>query len=93
MLEVIDKEPQEYSYEFGRWTAARLAKHLGKETGVNLSGSQVARILTQKKYAYLWGKYSLEDKQDRELRKVFKEKLEKYMKIAKEEPECLQTWL
>jgi len=92
MLEVVDKEPQEYSYEFGRWTAARLAKHLGKETGVNLSGAQVARILTQKKYAYLWGKYSLEDKQDRELRKVFKEKLEKYIEITKTEPKRLQIW-
>jgi transposase len=92
MLETIEKEPQEYSYEFGRWTAARLAKHLEKETGLSLSGSQVARILTQKKYAYLWGKYSLEDKQDRELRKVFKEKLERYIKITKSEPESLQIW-
>lgn len=92
MLEVIDKEPLEYNYEFGRWTAARLAKHLGRETKISLSGSQVARILTQKKYTYLWAKYSLEDKQDRELRKVFKEKLEKYIRIAKEESKRLQIW-
>jgi transposase len=92
MLEVIEKEPEAYNYEFGRWTATRLAKHLGTETKIILSGSQVARILTQKKYAYLWAKYSLEDKQNQELRKVFKEKLEKYIKIAKKEPERLQIW-
>lgn len=92
LLETIERSPSEYNYEFGRWTGARLGKHLEKETGISLSGSQIARILAQKKYVYIWGKYSLEDKQDRELRKEFKEKLEGYIKLAKEQPECLQVW-
>ncbi|GBE76204.1 hypothetical protein myaer87_34310 [Microcystis aeruginosa NIES-87] len=62
----IPEEP-----EFGRWTAARLAEHLEKETGIKLSGSQVRRILRRKKYVYIWAKYSLEDKQDKKLRKAF----------------------
>jgi hypothetical protein len=36
----------------------------------------VRRILRRKKYVYIWAKYSLEDKQDKELRKAFKEKLD-----------------
>ncbi|MBD2428054.1 winged helix-turn-helix domain-containing protein [Phormidium sp. FACHB-1136] len=48
VLEVIDKEPQDYGYAFGTWTAERLASHLEKETGIKLSGSQVRRILVKK---------------------------------------------
>lgn len=92
LLVIIEKEPGEYGYEFGRWTAARLAKHLEKETGIKLSGSQVSRILQRKKYVYIWAKYSLEDKQDPEKRKAFKEKLAEYIKIAKMSPEQLQIW-
>jgi len=39
-----------------------------------------------------WSKYSLEDKQDPEKRKLFKAKLEEYIRIAKESPERLQIW-
>lgn len=48
LLEVIDKEPQDYGYEFGNWTAQRLATHLEKETGIQLSGGQIRRILSKK---------------------------------------------
>jgi transposase len=92
LLEVIEKEPIEYGYDFGRWTAARLATYLEKVTGIKLSGSQVRRILNRKKYAYLWAKYSLEDKQDPEKRKLFKEKLSEYLRITKTTPERLQVW-
>ena len=66
--------------------------HLEKETGIKLSGSQVRRILRRKKYVYIWAKYSLEDKQDKKLRKAFKEKLDEYLKLAKEKPESIQAW-
>jgi len=49
LLDTVDKEPQELGYEFGRWTAARLATYLEEITGIKLSGSQVARILEKKK--------------------------------------------
>jgi transposase len=92
LLEIIDKEPKEYGYEFGRWTAARLATYLEEITGIKLSGSQVRRILERKKYVYIWAKYSLEDKQNPEKRKVFKEKLLEYLRITKESPDRLQVW-
>jgi len=63
-----------------------------KETGIGLSGTQVRRILKAKKYVYLWAKYSLEDKQNLEERSLFKQKLAKYLRIAKESPERLQVW-
>ncbi len=58
LLEIVEKDPVEYGYEFGRWTSARLATYLEKVTGIQLSGSQVRRILSRKKYVYLWAKYS-----------------------------------
>ena len=92
LLKLIEKEPEEYGYELGRWTAARLATHLELATGIKLSGSQVRRILERKKYVYLWAKYSLEDKQNPEKRKAFKEKLLEYLRITQESPERLQVW-
>ena len=64
LLETVEKEPQELGYEFGRWSAQRLATYLEEETGISLSGSQVRRILSRKKYVYLWAKYSLESKRN-----------------------------
>jgi len=75
LLETIEKDPGEYGYEFGRWTAARLATYLEKITGIKLSGSQITRILHKKKYVYIWAKYSLEDKQNPLERQAFKQKL------------------
>ncbi len=92
LMEVIEKEPSEYSYEFGRWTAARLSTHLEQETGIKLSGEQVRRILKEKKYAYHWAKYSLEDKQNQEKREAFKEKLSGYIEASQKEPSKIQVW-
>ena len=92
LMSTIEKLPSELGYEFGRWTAARLAKYLMEKTGIELSGEQVRRILLKKKYVYLWAKYSLEDKQDSEKRAAFKEKLAGYLEASKEEPARIQVW-
>lgn len=92
LLETIEKDPQELGYEFGRWTAERIAVYLEQETGIRLSGSQVRRTLKAKKYVFLWAKYSLEEKQDPEKRKLFKAKLDEYLRITKETPDKLQVW-
>ena len=54
LLETIDKEPQDIGYEFGRWSAKRLATYLEEVTGIKLSGSQVWRI-SQKKSTFTCG--------------------------------------
>jgi transposase len=92
LLQVVEQTPMELGYEFGRWTTARLAKHLEKTTQIKMSSVQVGRILVQKKYAYLWAKYSLEEKQDSEKRAAFKEKLEEALTRSKASPEKLQIW-
>lgn len=92
LLETIDKEPQDLGYEFGRWTAQRLAIYLENCPGIKLSGAQVRRILKEKKYVYLWAKYSLESQKEPEKRTAFKQKISEYIKIAKLSPERLQVW-
>ncbi|MDY7024209.1 MAG: IS630 family transposase [Cyanobacteriota bacterium] len=92
LMETIEKDPTELGYDLGRWSTARLATYLKEITGIELSGEQVRRILKKKKYAYLWAKYSLEDKQDPRKREVFKEKLEGYIEASKIEPAKVQIW-
>jgi len=76
----------------GRWTAQRLATYLEESTGIKLSVGQVRRILKQKKYVYLWAKYSLESKRNPEKRTAFKIKIAEYLKVEKPTPERLQVW-
>jgi len=75
LLKTVDQEPSDFGYEFGRWTAERLATYLTEQTGIDLSSSQVRRILKRKKYSYIWAKYDLEDKQIQLLEQNFKRKL------------------
>ena len=92
LFEIIEVEPEKYGYEFGRWTTARLAIYLKEKTGIELSSTQVRRILKSKKYVYLGTKYSLKDKQDAVESGLFKDKLADYLKIEKEFPDLLQVW-
>lgn len=92
LLETLEKEPGELGYEFGRWTAKRLATYLAEKTGIELSSSQITRILSKKNYVYIWAKQSLEHKWDKQKREAFKEKLKGYLKITKETPNLLQVW-
>lgn len=92
LLLTTEKEPSELGYEFGRWIGERLATYLAEKTGIQLTASQVRKILKQKKYVYLWAKYSLEDKQNPVLRREFTEKLSRYIKLAKTYPNYCQIW-
>ena len=49
LLKTVDKEPSSLGYEFGRWTAERLATYLTEQTGIELSSSQVRRMALAKK--------------------------------------------
>ncbi|MEG4396774.1 winged helix-turn-helix domain-containing protein [Microcoleus sp. BROC3] len=64
----------------GGWTAQRLATFLEECTETKLSGGQVRRILKQKKYVYIWAKYSLASKRNPEKRTAFKIKIAEYLK-------------
>ena len=92
LLKTVDKSPSDLGYEFGRWTAERLATYLTEQTGIELSSSQVRRILKKKKYSYIWAKYDLGDKQDPIERALFQKRLSDYLSVAREHPELLQVW-
>lgn len=92
LLEIVDKKPSDLGYEFGRWTAERLATYLTEKTGIDLSSSQVRRILKRKKYSYIWAKYDLGDKQDPIERALFQKRLKDYLVVARDYPELLQVW-
>ncbi len=81
LIEVVDKDPIELGYEFGRWMAQRLSEHLAKKTEIAFSSGQVKRLL--KKTDIVWQKYSLEERQNPQKCKVFKEKLERWMGMEK----------
>ena len=54
LLEVVEKAPSEFGYEFGRWTGERLSTYLHQQTGIKLSSKQISRIL-QKKTTFISG--------------------------------------
>ena len=89
LLLKVEQSPSASGYEFGRWTAERLATYLTEKTGIELSSSQVRRILKRKKYSYIWArsrraeysgrrsraaKYDLKSKQDPIERALFQER-------------------
>jgi len=92
LLETFDKKQSDLGYEFGRWTAERLATYLTEKTGIDLSSSQVRRILKRKKYSYIWAKYDLGDKQNPRERALFQKRLRDYLAVARDYPELLQVW-
>lgn len=69
-----------------------MSTYLEEKTGIKLSSGQIRNILKKNKYSYIFAKYSLEEKQDNKKREAFKEKLEGYMRIAKNNPKLIQIW-
>lgn len=92
LLKTVERKPSDLGYEFGRWTAERLATYLTEPTGIELSSSQVRRILKRKKYSYIWAKYDLGSQQDPIERALFQKRLNDYLAVAREDPELLQVW-
>ena len=53
LLEVVEKAPSEFGYEFGRWTDQRLSTYLQAQTKIKLTSKQISRILQKKVCLYL----------------------------------------
>lgn len=49
LLKIVEQPPSDNGYEFGRWTAERLATYLTEQTGIDLSSSQGAEDTQAKK--------------------------------------------
>ncbi|GGA30376.1 helix-turn-helix domain-containing protein [Okeania sp. KiyG1] len=56
LIEVSKKSPHQLGFECQYWSGERLANYLAEKTGIKLSGTQVRRILKQKKIHLTRGK-------------------------------------
>ena len=91
LLKTVEQRPSDLGYEFGRWTAERLATYLTEVTGIELSSSQVRRILKRKKYSYIWAKYDLGDKQDPVERALFQKRQVRLLSSSKRLPRAITS--
>jgi transposase len=64
--EALEKEPQEFGYDFSLWTIERLRLHLEKETGTALSDGRLRILLKRHGYRYRRPKYDLGHLQDKD---------------------------
>jgi transposase len=64
MKEVIATNPLALGYGFSTWSAARLAAHLAKVTGIHFSSDQMRRLLHQEGYSVHRPKHTMKGKRD-----------------------------
>jgi transposase len=92
LLEVIDKEPSEFGYDFAIWTIDRLQAHLEKKTGIGLSESRFRALLKRKGYRYRRPKYDLGHLQDKDAKAKAAEVLEELKKRSSETISNSSLW-
>jgi transposase len=92
LVEVIDKEPDEFGYDFSMWTVDRLRAHLEKQTGVNLSESRLRALLKRKGYRYRRPKHDLGHLQDKEAKAKAADLLEDLKKRSSETISSSSLW-
>jgi transposase len=56
--------PLTLGYGFSTWSAARLAEHLAKQTGIRFSADQMRRLLHQEGFSFQRPKHTLKGKRD-----------------------------
>jgi transposase len=92
LLEVIEKEPGEFGYDFTIWTIDRLRAHLEKETGISLSESRFRALLKRKGYRYRRPKHDLGHLQDQEAKADAAEVLEGLKKRSSKTISSSSLW-
>ena len=60
----IQTNPMSIGYGFSTWSAARLAEHLARVTGIRFSDDQLQRLLHQKGFSIHRPKHTLKGKRD-----------------------------
>ena len=89
---VLESEPQTLGYPFTVWTAKRLAAHMAKETGIDLSISRVRSVLRQRGYVYRRPKHDLKNLQDPLARTAAEEWLQELKKEHWQESSSSSLW-
>jgi transposase len=64
MKEAVATNPLDLGYGFSTWSAARLAAHLAKVTGIRFSADQMRRLLHQEGYSVHRPKHTMKGKRD-----------------------------
>ena len=75
MRQAVQTNPLKLGYGFSTWSAARLAEHLAKVTGVRFSDDQIRRLLHQQGFSFHRPKHTLKGKRDEAAYKKAKERL------------------
>ena len=89
----IEQDPHEFGYTFSVWTVERLAQHLAKETGIELSYERVRALLRKLGYVYRRPKRDLSHLQAADAREAAQALLEelKRGRSLKTVSSCLWT--
>ncbi len=83
--------PLTLGYGFATWSAARLAEHLARVTGVRYSDDQIRRLLKQEGFSVHRPKHTLKGKRDEAAYEKAKQELQEQKKkaLTPEAPEAL----
>jgi transposase len=75
MKQAVQTNPLTLGYGFSTWSAARLAQHLAKVTGIRFSDDQLRRLLQQEGFSIHRPKHTLKGKRDEQAYKNAKKDL------------------
>ena len=80
MKRAVQTNPLKLGYGFSNWSAARLAEHLAKVTGIRFSDDQLRRILHQEGFSIHRPKHTMKGKRDEAAYEKAKKKLARLKK-------------
>ena len=92
LVEVIEKEPSEFGYNFTIWTVERLSAHMEKITGIVLSESRLRALIKRKGYRYRRPKHDLGHMQDKAAKFKAAEVLDELKKRSSETISNSSLW-
>jgi transposase len=80
MKQAVATNPLDLGYGFSTWSAARLAAHLAKVTGIHFSADQMRRLLHREGYSVHRPKHTMKGKRDEAAYTKAKEQLRRLKK-------------
>lgn len=80
LRKAVQTPPPEFGYGFSVWSAARLAAHLKKTTGLALSDERVRKLLREEGFSFQRPKHTLKGKRDEAAYQAAQAKLKRLKK-------------
>ena len=75
LAETVEQQPRDLGYPFSSWTREYLARHMEKETGVQISAAHMGRLLKKLDFTYKRARHDLSHRRDSELYQKKKKQL------------------